>query len=182
MERFELPPPIDRTKQIRTPEDVQIWRSEVKDVAPLYPSPHIPPKPLPKPERITIRHQASGASSLTALTTQQPNHEHAFDTNILRRIKQQKLPIERTLDLHDMTQASAHETFRHFIIQCAAQRIRLVLVITGKGGVRHGGVLRNALPHWCAATDISPYIIGFHPSQTQHGGQGAWYIRIRRHG
>jgi DNA-nicking Smr family endonuclease len=57
---------------------------------------------------------------------------------------------------------------------------RCVLVVTGKGGVNHRGVLRRMFPIWLTAPDIRPLIASYAPAHQRHGGMGAWYVFIKR--
>ncbi|MBV8538814.1 MAG: Smr/MutS family protein, partial [Alphaproteobacteria bacterium] len=59
--------------------------------------------------------------------------------------------------------------------------VRVLLVITGKGSVREGGgVLRRNLPRWLAAGGNAPHVLRIEQAQLRHGGQGAYYVLLRR--
>ena len=66
-----------------------------------------------------------------------------------------------------------------------------VLVITGKGADQAAsksfyeederGVLRNAVPHWLAEPEFAALVVSFSPAPRRLGGDGALYVRLRRH-
>lgn len=99
-----------------------------------------------------------------------------------------KLKPEGRLDLHGMTLAEAHPELIAFILGAQAVGKRLVLVITGKGKdrdegyaipVRHG-VLRHQVPQWLALPPLRQAILQVTPAHIRHGGQGAYYVYLRK--
>ena len=98
-----------------------------------------------------------------------------------RKISKGRVPIEATLDLHDLSQIEAHRFLLLFLQRAHADRLRHVLVITGKGTAPSSqGVLRRAVPMWLATAPFRPLVSGFHSAARHHGGEGALYIRLRR--
>ncbi|MCF6302619.1 MAG: Smr/MutS family protein, partial [Devosiaceae bacterium] len=64
---------------------------------------------------------------------------------------------------------------------------RTLLIITGKGLKKTGfgqieqrGVLRHMLPVWLKEPQLAPLIAGFETSARHHGGEGAYYVRLKR--
>lgn len=96
------------------------------------------------------------------------------------RVARGKESIDGRLDLHGLTQSEAHGALLRFLRQAAERGARLVLVITGKGGEGERGVLRRQLPHWLALPEFRMLVIGFEQASVRHGGEGAWYISVRR--
>ena len=60
----------------------------------------------------------------------------AGDPGEERRVRRRRQPIERTLDLHGLTQAAAHVRLSAFIENASRDGVRCVLVVTGKGRPR----------------------------------------------
>jgi DNA-nicking Smr family endonuclease len=87
--------------------------------------------------------------------------------------------IDATLDLHGHTQASAHAALVHFIGECQTRGARLLRVITGKGRAG-GGALRELVPRWLEETPLRGHILAYDVADLRHGGEGAWYVRIRK--
>ena len=107
-----------------------------------------------------------------------------------RRLKQKigrgSEPIDGRIDLHGMTQASAHSALAHFLRRAQHDGARVVLVITGKG-MRPGadphaerGVLKRQVPLWLESPQLRPLVVGFESANIGHGGVGALYVRMRR--
>ncbi len=103
-----------------------------------------------------------------------------------RRVRRGQVPIDADIDLHGMRQHEARAALSRFILARAARGNRTVLVITGKGLKKTGygalseqGVLRHLLPRWLNEADLKPFIAGWEVSARHHGGEGAFYVRLR---
>jgi len=82
---------------------------------------------------------------------------------------------EAKLDLHGMTHDGAYRALIGFLTRARSDDKRVVLVVTGKGGV-----LREALPLWLGQTDLLPLVSGVAEAHIKHGGSGAFYVSLRR--
>jgi DNA-nicking Smr family endonuclease len=71
--------------------------------------------------------------------------------------------------------------------------LKTVLVITGKGGEqalsdhlarvldeRMRGVLRRMVPVWLQEPEFSAIVVSFTSAGARHGGDGAFYVQLRR--
>ncbi len=176
---------MNRSDSENTPNHEQhVWQSVVQDVKPLRQKDRVANAlPVVRPINPVNRPVAPSTASLShhVSTTGATHPLPAIDTNLYRRIQQGKLPIERTLDLHELTQKAAYERFYTFLIECYEAGLRTVLVITGKGSVQQGGILRHALPRWCEEPTFRVLLSGIRPAHKRHGGHGAYYLRIKRH-
>ena len=59
----------------------------------------------------------------------------------------------------------------------------IVLVITGKGtrgGDFERGVLRRQIPFWLRSPQLRDAVLGFETAGPAHGGDGAFYVLLRR--
>jgi DNA-nicking Smr family endonuclease len=95
--------------------------------------------------------------------------------------------IEARIDLHGMRQDEAHAVLRGFLRRSQGAGLKVVLVVTGKGGAAaedapfgERGVLRRVVPHWLRLPDLRPLVVGFEEAAPHHGGAGALYVRLRR--
>lgn len=119
-----------------------------------------------------IRQKAAGPAKVKPTSLERP---------IRRKISKGRVPIDSSLDLHDLSQIEAHRFLLIFLQRAHAQQQRHVLVITGKGtSPSSEGVLRRAVPMWLATAPFRPLVSGFHSAARHHGGDGALYIRLRR--
>ena len=96
-----------------------------------------------------------------------------------RRLANGDIALTARLDLHGETLAGAYGALKRFIVEKQHQKHRYVLVITGKG-VAGRGALRTALPRWLETPPLAQLVVAFHPAQGRHGGDGAWYVQLRR--
>lgn len=102
-----------------------------------------------------------------------------IDIKTVRKIAKGKTAIDRTLDLHGMTQTQAHFALENFLYTARAVGARTVLIITGKGNLGQG-VLRNNVPRWLKEPPLNSWVSSFSSSASRHGGEGALYVRLRK--
>ena len=97
-----------------------------------------------------------------------------------KRVRRGKITIDRKIDLHDLTQDAALASLTRHLNASSARGHHCVLVVTGKGGVNLGGVLRRMLPLWLSAAELRPLISRYAPAHLRHGGSGAWYVFLKQ--
>lgn len=119
-------------------------------------------------------------------------HKLGMDAKTFTKMKRGKLSPEARLDLHGMTLDQAHAALNRFILSGQSRGLRLVLVITGKGGSedpydpapRPRGVLKRQVPQWLHMAPLSGAILQIAEANRSHGGSGAYYVyltRLRKH-
>lgn len=101
-----------------------------------------------------------------------------------KAVRRGRVRPEARIDLHDLTLVEAHAALERGLLRSRARAHRVVLVITGKGR-RDGrgefsGKLRTALPDWLASPDLRGAVASYAPAHIRHGGEGAWYVFLRR--
>lgn len=115
----------------------------------------------------------------------QPVH---MDKRRFGDMKRGKLKPEARIDLHGLTLDRAHPTLTDFILTQHARGARLVLVITGKGKSKpepgpiptRVGVLKHQVPHWLASVPLSHVVLQVAEAHLRHGGNGAYYVYLKR--
>jgi DNA-nicking Smr family endonuclease len=163
--------------------DLALWHAYTRDVLPLFghaappaPDPAEPPpvlatpKPHPPHPSKPIRHPPK-----EIVVGEQPG---GLDRRRWKELRRGDRGAERVLDLHGRRAQDAHDVLRRFLLDCAADGVRSVTVVTGKGPAPEGGVLKRELPHWLNAADLRPLLLGAahpHPTNT-----GAVNILLRR--
>jgi DNA-nicking Smr family endonuclease len=101
------------------------------------------------------------------------------DISTQRRIRRGQAEIEARLDLHGHTQDSAWRALVTFLALSRANGMRCVLVITGKGRLGTG-VLRARFLDWLSGSDLRDLVSGYSAAHVRHGGDGAFYVMLRR--
>lgn len=192
------------TRRRLTSEEIELWRKVAKKAERLHPEipetvhpttlPKPTPKKLPKPrvETFELGQTHQGKPSANRLKPSITETLHAapvqMDIKAFGRMKRGKLRPEGKLDLHGMRIDTAHPALVRFVLTAQAQGKRLVLVVTGKGKDRDDpgpiptprGVLRNQVPHWLSIPPLAQAVMQVTPAHISHGGDGAYYIYLRR--
>jgi DNA-nicking Smr family endonuclease len=177
-----------------SPEDAELWARVVasanrlggdenlpaSELPPAKPAPAklrtsvtLPPGPPPGPGSVSFDLRPSLSDRLAAQRVD-------MDRKKFGRLRRGKLDPEARLDLHGMTRDQAHAELTAFILLSHQIGRRLVLVITGKGGPVHAGVLRQQVPHWLNLPPLKPCVLQLAEAHRSHGGTGALYVYLRR--
>ncbi|OIP86854.1 MAG: DNA mismatch repair protein MutS [Rhodobacterales bacterium CG2_30_65_12] len=183
------------------PDEIDLWQKVVERAAPMHPDrPLLVEKPAltkPKPHYSPVPRFRVGEAAKPGpahydfapnITEQIANEPLAMDRKRFARLKKGRLVPEARIDLHGMTTAQAHPALTRFILEAVAGGRRLVLVITGKGKTRpdygpipeRHGVLRHQVPHWLGVAPLKPHVLQIVEAHLRHGGEGAYYVYLRR--
>ncbi len=174
-------------------DERRLWSKVARSIEPL-PGRRVPeePEPAAAPERSKPADPARPATSSpkTAAARSRPpppvsprsGHHQGLDRRTAERLRRGKLSVDGAIDLHGMTQAGAHRALQDFISISYRQRRRVLLVVTGKGtfGAGERGILRARLPHWLSEPGLRDMVLAYHPARPQDGGDGAFYVLLRR--
>jgi len=107
------------------------------------------------------------------------NSKAQIELNFDKKTRRGKVRIEMQIDLHDLNQSQAKKKLFKTIISASNKNQTCILVITGKG-LRGEGVLRKSLIDWVNAPEIKDIIATYAPAHKKHGGDGAWYIFLKK--
>lgn len=193
---------VARRRRVLDREEIELWRSVLKDTVPLpgRRPPEVPSEPAPasdkpaKPTRTMRRPAATKAAAAAAPVKPSPapleiGRAAGIDKRQAERLRRGRMTIDARIDLHGMTQSEAHRRLEAFITASAAAGRRCVLVITGKGLTaelagrgpeKSRGVLREAVPRWLNEAPLRRRILAVSHAQPQHGGHGALYVLLKR--
>jgi DNA-nicking Smr family endonuclease len=179
--------------------DWHLWLEVSQTISPLRPSKKpmlnlegeplplpAPPKGLkaPKPHRlfpVMAPYQSDGRPG--------KKPRAGIEPNLKTRLMRGRVEIDGTIDLHGMRQTEAHAALTRFVHARHARGDRTLLVITGKGlkkladdaaVIIERGVLRQMLPIWLTEPNLAPLVAGWDMAAQNHGGDGAFYVRLRR--
>ena len=97
--------------------------------------------------------------------------------------KQFKNSTYSKIDLHGHTVDEAHQALTQYIKKNFNQKKLLHIVITGLGnkssdGEFFTGKIRKKFPLWLETEYFQEYIKSYCPCKIQHGGLGAFYIKL----
>jgi DNA-nicking Smr family endonuclease len=136
---------------------------------------------------------SDGNDDRRPVSAHEPPPLSPFDRKRARALATGRIVIEAKLDLHGLRQDEALFRLRRFLAECQEHGLSSVLVVTGKGGVRPAsrpeefafadgerGVLRRNVPLWLEQPELRSIVAGFTQAGVRHGGQGAFYIHLRR--
>jgi DNA-nicking Smr family endonuclease len=173
--------------------DFHLWADVAETVLPLRPrrrwrpAPALPlppaTPPAPKPPRIIAMppYQSPQTPGKPPIGRIEPK--------LRQKLGRGRIGIDGTLDLHGMRQHEAYGALARYLRARVARGDRTILVITGKGlkklngdptAIVERGVLRTMLPIWLNSPELGPLVAGWDQSAQGHGGEGAWYVRLRR--
>jgi DNA-nicking Smr family endonuclease len=173
--------------------DFHLWEDVAGTVSPLRPRRRVrPPAPLPLPPKISPAPQRPPGLTMPAYQSPQtPGYTPpgVIEPKLRKRLGRGRVAIDGTLDLHGMRQDEAYSALARYLNARSARGDRTILVITGKGlkklngdptTIVERGVLRTMLPIWLGSPELLPLVAGWDQSAQGHGGEGAWYVRLRR--
>ncbi len=191
------PKPPSVKKRLLTPEEKAVWKRHTRDDEKLYIQEEQDEPELaiesgvihysPPPVRIS---EKPLQSMIVPKKPPQKPLEKSVTANIDRRTAQRfqkgKLSIDARLDLHGHGRESAYMHLLAFIHRGYQAGYRCVLIITGRGlfqkdrPIQERGVLRGALKNWLNDPAIRPFILAFEQAQIKDGGEGAFYVLLKR--
>lgn len=184
-----------RKKRALSEDDLALWKQVTGSTSPIRKpaaKPHIAPK-LPSPNDPVAR------SSIVERVVKSVYREHSnkpaldnplrMDHKKHKKMQRGKLAPDARIDLHGMTAANAHSVLTSFILNAHGRGDRLILVITGKGRkadahyadpAAQRGVLRQSVPRWLSLAPLSQIVLQVTPANQRHGGEGAYYVYLKR--
>lgn len=178
-----------------TPEDRRIWTRVAGSVATprtrkaarVTPGAETPPEIVVTP---TERPRPLAKSSPKRVTAAPPVEKRPspprpkpapedLEPRRKQRLSRERDPIEARIDLHGFGRFEAEDQLRGFLTSCQARGMRAVLVITGQGRTG-GGVIRSAFAEWMQSPGLRGVVSGFTVAHQRHGGNGAFYVTLKR--
>ncbi len=111
---------------------------------------------------------------------------------IKKSIKKGSFKIDKKIDFHGKTLVESEEIFNNTIIDCYKNGNRCLLFVTGKGLFKqinkesnnqpklYHGVIRSAFADWVRSNKHNKHILSFEQASLDHGGDGAFYVYLRK--
>jgi DNA-nicking Smr family endonuclease len=175
-----------RRARTLTEDDRALWRAFASAVQPLpgHALPPVPP-PVPAPAPAAPAPPLALPAVMPMVKKRHPvaavqvgSAPPGIDSNRWRDLRRGRTRPERTLDLHGRRAQDAYMAVRAFLLSAHADGLRCVAVVTGKGPMPEGGVLRREFPHWLNAPDLRHMVLG--AAYPHAFNQGAVHLLLRR--
>lgn len=175
------------SKRLPSGEERELFESVLKDAKLLkgHARPRARPTVQKKPEE--------RKPPLLASVRSAPPGPSGLDGRTAERLRRGQLEPQAKLDLHGLTEASAHRALLTFVKGAHTRGLRLLLIVTGKGAKedsavrfdpelagRTRGVLKAMTPRWLKETDLNALVADVRTAHRRHGGTGALYVYLRK--
>ena len=115
-----------------------------------------------------------------------PKIDIDVEKNKLRKIKNGKITIDGTLDLHGFSLIEAEDRLKIFVSECLRRRMRFLLIITGKGSNSkpniHGKTqtIKSEIKNWLSDSFYADKVQYISKALDRHGGEGAYYFFLKK--
>jgi DNA-nicking Smr family endonuclease len=179
------------------PDEKALWGRVIETVRPLHPVENsVRPTPLPlhQPARdaespsVPSAPKKAGSRAKPGLPVSKSTapSAQALDSHWDRRFHKGAIIPDISIDLHGQGLASAHARLDRALDQAIHQKMRVILLVTGKARAhdRTSGSGRGAIAavvrDWLAASRHAASIAAVRQAHPRHGGDGALYIVLRR--
>ena len=176
-------------------EENDLFLKQMKGVTPIKKNNRTPnKKTINKNKFIKKKTRLTNANNLEIEKKTDAKHSHFSleKSNIKKNIKKNILKIDKKIDFHGRGLLEAEEIFSSTIVECFNKNKRCLLFVTGKGIFKkkdydysnkprlYHGVIRAAFFNWVKSKNYSKYILSFEQASIEHGGDGAFYVYLRK--
>ena len=96
----------------------------------------------------------------------------------LELINKGKVKPDGILDLHGYKLKDAKITLQKYIVNAYEEKVRTILIITGKGQ-NSTGILKKEVPLWLNDKMLASLLINYKNAPKNLGGEGALLVRIK---
>ena len=112
--------------------------------------------------------------------------------DLKKGIKKGSFQIDKKIDFHGKSLIESEEQFNNTIIESYNSGQRCLLFVTGKGLFKlknyeesykpklYHGIIRASFIEWAKSKKFSKYILSFEQASIDHGGDGAFYVYLRK--
>lgn len=168
-------------KRTARPEEIALWARVAETVKPM------PGRKVPRTAKVAaveadaLPPKLEGRAALAkAVKVAKPKPPpEPLEPNRSRRVVKEREVIAGRVDLHGLTLERARPVLESFVLSAVERGDRLVLVITGKGS---GGreTLRGMTPLWLSQPPLRVFVAGVQQADRRHGGEGAFYVALKK--
>lgn len=174
------------TKDDKDTDDTNLFREMVSDVTPLKPDNRIKHKPVKN--KIRVKHHHENHNAIKDIFSDVPVEDcpdklsfsrSGVQPSTLKKLRQGKLAIDSSIDLHGMTIDEARSYLLEFLGECEADSSRVILIVHGKGYSSPNAkpVIKPMVNRWLR--EVSS-VLAFSSAIPADGGTGAVYVLLRK--
>ncbi len=185
------PPPPKKEKPQAVDAEAALFLEAMGEITPVKTSRNRPPPQQPKLDPVKLANDESESLAELAelVAGDGPFQGGAWegtvpglDPQVLRRLRGGEFARKSELDLHGLTKERAREAVEKFILQAHQEKVRCVLLITGRGLNSEGQipVLKHSVGEWLTRGRLARHLLAFCPALPKDGGDGAVYVLLRR--
>ena len=176
-------------------DEIDLFLKQMKGVTPIKKNNRLPnKKAIEKNKIIKKKTKLTYANSIEVEKKRNVKNSHFVLENISigKNIKKNLLKIDKKIDFHGKSLVEAEEVFTSTIVDCFNNNKRCLLFVTGKGLFKtkdhnynnkpklYHGVIREAFFNWVKSKQFSKHILSFEKASIEHGGDGAFYVYLRK--
>ena len=176
-------------------DEIDLFLKQMKGVTPIKKNNRLPnKKAIEKNKIIKKKTKLTYANSIEVEKKRNVKNSHFVleSISIGKNIKKNLLKIDKKIDFHGKSLVGAEEVFTSTIIDCFNKNKRCLLFITGKGLFKtkdhnynskpklYHSVIREAFFNWVKSKQFSKHILSFEKASIEHGGDGAFYVYLRK--
>ena len=112
--------------------------------------------------------------------------------DLKKRIKKRSFHIDKKIDFHGKSLLDSEQHFNDTVVESYNSGKRCLLFVTGKGLFKsknleegekpklYHGIIRSSFVEWARSKKFSRYILSFEQASIEHGGDGAFYVYLRK--
>lgn len=176
----------DSTKDGDNPDAASLFNEALGDVTPLKPDNRVLRNPLRR--KIRVKRQPRDAYTLKDVFSDAPVEDcpdqlnfsrNGVQPSTLKKLRQGKLVIDNSIDLHSLTIDEARNYLLEFLAECEVNGSRVILIVHGKGYSSPNAkpVIKPMVSRWLR--EVSS-VLAFVSARPADGGTGAVYVLLGR--
>ncbi len=112
--------------------------------------------------------------------------------HLKKGIRKGSFHIDKKIDFHGKSLQDSEEEFNNTIMESYRAGRRCLLFVTGKGLFKsnnyeerdkpklYHSIIRSSFVEWARSKKFSKYILSIDQASTKHGGDGAFYVYLRK--
>lgn len=167
-------------------DDADLFREALDGVTPLKSDNKVRHKPARR--KVRVKHHQESSFAIDDVFSDAPVEDcpdqlsfsrSGVQPSTLKKLRQGKLAIDNSIDLHGMTVEEASSYLREFLGECEVDGSRVILIVHGKGYSSPGAkpVIKPMVNRWLREL---PMVLAFASAKSADGGTGAVYVLLRK--